>query len=68
MQDTSSKAHCPLCAAPNDCALENDQSHCWCMSDELTFSPALCRQASEAKPQSCICATCARTQSYHKSP
>jgi len=56
------KSICPLCEKANACGLEEDQSPCWCMADNIEFSEDLLDQVPEAlRNESCICERCLRT-------
>jgi len=57
-------AACPLCGAPNRCALEIEretgvkQQACWCT--QIDFSAdLLARVPDSARDRACICAACA---------
>jgi len=69
--------YCPLCAQPNQCAMEMERSTgmkqpaCWCTSPTFSsaFTPALLDQVPlQAKGRACICATCvlAHTQAQQQ--
>ena len=62
---TISPEVCPLCAQPNQCAMEIEcatgqkQPPCWCT--QARFSAELLARIPEAaRNQACICAACAR--------
>lgn len=55
------KTNCPLCNQHNHCGLENDQSPCWCMADDIEFPEQLLEQVpDELRDESCICEQCVR--------
>ena len=57
----SYKTTCPLCEKPNHCGMEQDQSPCWCMADDIEFSEVLLEQVpEELRNESCICERCVR--------
>ncbi|MGB3068790.1 MAG: cysteine-rich CWC family protein [Ottowia sp.] len=59
-------SHCPLCGAPNACAVEIEratgqpQGPCWCMQASISFPQALLdRVPGPARGLACICRACA---------
>lgn len=57
---TDNRDRCPLCEAPNGCALADNHKadRCWCQS--VDFNPELLSQISPAdKNRRCICQACA---------
>ena len=62
--DPIDPARCPLCGAPNGCAMEQARATgeapapCWCLT--ARFPPALLNQVpAEARGRACVCARCA---------
>jgi hypothetical protein len=58
---------CPLCQAPNECAMEVEratgvkQPSCWCTTAK--FEAALLSRIPEhARGKACVCAACGRTE------
>ena len=50
------------CNQHNGCGLEEDQSPCWCMADDIEFSEQLLEQVPDLlRDESCICENCVRT-------
>lgn len=48
---------CPLCGAPNDCAIARGEEKCWCF-DEV-FPPNLLDRMPEAdQGKVCVCRNC----------
>ena len=59
--DFDDTTRCPLCGAPNECAVAagRDPNSCWCMT--ATMHPAsIAAIPAEAQGRVCICAACAR--------
>jgi hypothetical protein len=57
-----SPENCPICGENNHCGnLSSDnESKCWCASNDITFSDSLLKKVSNAaKNISCICKACA---------
>jgi hypothetical protein len=58
---------CPLCNAPNNCAVAagaSDASVCWCYR---TIIPAAARIAA-GEGNACICSACATVDPYSRDP
>ena len=58
--DTSDATKCPLCGAPNECAVAAGRppESCWCMTASMDPA-ALQAIPAEAQGKVCICARCA---------
>jgi hypothetical protein len=61
---TIDPSRCPLCAAPNTCAMElerttgRSQEPCWCT--RVSFDPdLLARVPAAAQGKACVCPACA---------
>ncbi|HTQ06291.1 MAG TPA: cysteine-rich CWC family protein [Polyangiaceae bacterium] len=54
-------SRCPLCGAPNGCAVAagGDGAACWCMSTTLP-ADVHARIPESARDKACVCAACAR--------
>ncbi|MBV1959761.1 MAG: cysteine-rich CWC family protein [Pseudomonadales bacterium] len=62
MPQPSYKTSCPICDQRNGCGLEEGQSPCWCMADDIEFSEQLLEQVpDQLRDESCICENCVRT-------
>jgi hypothetical protein len=69
MAETPDPSRCPLCGAPNGCAMArgDDAAACWCMS--AAIAPELLAQVPEAaRDAACVCAACARRDATRVPP
>lgn len=53
-------SRCPLCAAPNGCAIQagEDAAACWCMSAAIA-AEVQAQIPETARNKACLCAKCA---------
>jgi hypothetical protein len=50
-------ATCPICGAPNDCAIARGEDKCWCF-DEVFPANLFERVPPESQGEICVCRNC----------